>query len=788
MPEADVDATLARGRFGDPVDALRHLDQALPGLERGPDVDALLLTLFARALLIRMASRPTADVIDAANDLERAALERRAPVWGATATALRARARLDAGDVGTAMNELARVHLDQIGPTLAERPGLLLLDTLAGAYARMRLDERVDEVRGRLEESLAAATPADRAVHWSSWSTQLAARALDPVAAGRGDPDQALLERALSVSVRLDQLSPAVVPDQLRRAVQGVRALAAAYRGRPSEALRLLGQDAFGEAKDLPPLERQIVTLAAIHAHALVGSVATARSLDDAATPAPAGLPHLVLDACRARERLWLETHAGGSVVPVLGRLDDVLARIGWLGMDLVAQTARQMLEHQALRLESRTDPLTGVGNRRALDEELRHMLRFTPMPLALVLVDIDDFKQVNDAFTHVVGDEVLRRVAGCLVRELRAGDHLARYGGDEFIALLPRTGDQEARQVAQRMADSIARMAWFELADGLAVGVTTGSAALWSLTGRRPDRDAENLFRRADEALLEAKRRRAEGSPPVTDWPPSRRRDRPIVGDQPEVDHAWEPEPSPPGYSRPSYSEPSYPEPSYFQPSSSSPSSSSPSSQPSYSDPSVPASGYPEPTYPASAFPEPVSPEPAHSERTYSEPRYSEPAYPEPRYPGPAYPDEPAVPPRRSYLGEFAEPERFADPPPPWHMANGSYGGDVNGIDRSGVPSGPQRVRSGLSSGGLRIEDEAAAAVEAEVNGQAGGFPGGPSRRHPTVIDLSQGSGRRERSEPDRFDANRFDADRFDPDEFDPGRFDSDRFNRDTFDQDRLD
>jgi diguanylate cyclase (GGDEF)-like protein len=176
--------------------------------------------------------------------------------------------------------------------------------------------------------------------------------------------------------------------------------------------------------------------------------------------------------------------------------------------------------------VESRTDPLTGAGNRRALDEELRHMLRFTPMPLALVLVDIDDFKQVNDAFTHVVGDEVLRRVAECLSRELRVGDHLARYGGDEFIALLPRTGDQEARQVAQRMSDAIATLPWGELADGLSVRVSTGSSALWSLTGRRPDRDAENLFRRADEALLDAKRRRARG---VTEpaWPVGGRRRR---------------------------------------------------------------------------------------------------------------------------------------------------------------------------------------------------------------------------------------------------------------------
>jgi diguanylate cyclase (GGDEF)-like protein len=524
VPEADVEAVVAWGRFTDAGEALQQLEHALPGLERGVDHRALLLALHGRAVLTRLAGRPLPEVVEAADVLERAADERRAPVWSATAMALRARARLDAGEIGAAMNELAGVHLHQLTPASPDRAGPLLLDALAGAYSRLRLDERVDEVRSRLE-GLAAALPLDRAIHWASWSAQLAARALDPVAAGRGEPDQSLLERAIAVSARLDELPGSVVPDQLRRGVQGVRALAAAYRGRPSEALRLLGQDAFGEPRNLQPLERQIVTLAAIHAHALVGSVATARSLDEAATPAPAGLPHLVLEACRARERVWLETHAGGDIVAVLTRLDDVLARIGWLGMDLVAETARQVLEHQVLRVESRTDPLTGVGNRRALDEELRRMLRFTPMPLALVLVDIDHFKQVNDAFTHVVGDEVLRRVAECLGRELRVGDHLARYGGDEFIALLPRTGDQEARQVALRMSEAIGRLPWAELADGLTVGVSTGSAALWSLTGRRPDRDAENLFRRADEALLEAKRRRAGDGPAAVAWPSPRRR-----------------------------------------------------------------------------------------------------------------------------------------------------------------------------------------------------------------------------------------------------------------------
>src|SRR5919199_1121990 len=525
-PETDVDALIAWGRFTDAGEALAQLEQALPALEQGSDAPTLLLALYGRALLVRLAGGPLPDVVQACDLLERAALERRAPVWTATAAALRARARLDGGDVGAAMTDLSRVNVEQLGAALTGRGALLLLDTLAGAYAGLRLDERVQDVRERMEASIEAAMPLDRAVHWAGWATQLAGRAMEDVAAGRGDPDHSLLERAVAVSARIEGLPRSAVPARLHRGVQGVRALAAAYRGRPSEALRLLGRDAFGEPRDLPPLERQIVTLAAIHAHALVGSVATARSLDDRASAAPASLPHLVLDACRPRERLWLETHAGGSVVPVLTRLDEVLARIGWLGMDLVAQTARQVLEHQALRLESRTDPLTGVGNRRALDEELRHMLRFTPLPLALVIVDIDDFKQINDAYTHVVGDEVLRRVAASLSRQLRLGDHLARYGGDEFIALLPRTGDQEARQVARLMSDAVVALPWGDLAGGLSVRVSTGAAALWSLTGRRPDRDAENLFRRADEALLESKRRRTrtDGQP---GWPVGGRRRR---------------------------------------------------------------------------------------------------------------------------------------------------------------------------------------------------------------------------------------------------------------------
>ncbi len=515
----DLDELIAEGWWGDTGAALRRLEEILPELEHGAHKDALFLGLYGRVMLQRLAGVPVADVLVACDTLERVAVEARCPVWTASACALRASLRMDSGDVGAAMVDLARVDLEQIGDGLETAAGARLLHVLATAYARLRLVERLDEIRARLDESSATLRPVTRATHWAAWASELAGRAMEPLASGSGEPDQRLLGRAVEVADRVSALEGGVVLPRLRRTVDGVRAVAAAYRGRPSEALRLLGPDAFGDPKDLAPLERQVVRLAAMHAHALVGSIATARSLDDAAVDTSAALPHLVLEVCRARERLWLEIQAGGDVVPVLHRLTGLLVRLGWQGMDLVKDTARQALEHQALRTESRTDPLTGAGNRRALDEDLRQILRFSPLPMSLVLVDVDDFKGVNDRFTHVIGDEVLRRVAGSLSGRLRVGDRLLRYGGDEFVVLLPRTGDQEARQVAARMSAAIAALPWGELAEGLDVRITTGCAALWSLTGRRPERDAEQLFRRADEALLEAKRQRPGRQPADRPW-----------------------------------------------------------------------------------------------------------------------------------------------------------------------------------------------------------------------------------------------------------------------------
>ncbi|MFN8075965.1 MAG: diguanylate cyclase [Kineosporiaceae bacterium] len=503
-----------------------ELESLAAELEAGTDAEALLQALHARLWAVHHSGARLEHSLEAADDLRAAAAARREGVWTAVGHACRGLIRVEAGQAGAALPDLAEAELQVGGATVGaatSAPGervapFLLMDTLARAYARLRLPERsafLREEATRLPEGHRAD---DEAEFRAAWAADLAVQALEPLAMGTGVPDPAVLSRAEQVGAALGRMPSEVVGERLGRGQDAVRALAAAYHGQPTAALRLLGRNAFGEARDLPPLQRQIATLAAMKAHVLVGSLASARSLDEAASATPAPTVHVVLDICRARERAWLEAHAGGDVQPVLHRLSALLVRLSWQALDLVADTARQALEQHATREESRTDALTGVGNRRALDEELRHLLRFAALPLSLVLVDVDHFKHVNDAFTHVVGDEVLRRVATALAGQLRTGDRLLRYGGDEFVVLLPETGDAEAHRVAQRMTQAVADVDWAAVHDDLAVSVTSGCAALWSLTGRRPDADAERLFRRADEALLEAKRSRTATPEPTPD------------------------------------------------------------------------------------------------------------------------------------------------------------------------------------------------------------------------------------------------------------------------------
>ncbi len=167
---------------------------------------------------------------------------------------------------------------------------------------------------------------------------------------------------------------------------------------------------------------------------------------------------------------------------------------------------SQQHLEEACRELEmlANTDVLTGLPNRRflldRLNEEAAEADRFG-RPLSFVLLDVDHFKRVNDRCGHPAGDEVLRQVARLLRAGLRRYDVAARFGGEEFAILLPGTGSEVAREVAERARRCLAGSD-IEIAEDEILRVT----ASFGVAERRPGEPVAELVRRADDALYRAK------------------------------------------------------------------------------------------------------------------------------------------------------------------------------------------------------------------------------------------------------------------------------------------
>lgn len=215
--------------------------------------------------------------------------------------------------------------------------------------------------------------------------------------------------------------------------------------------------------------------------------------------------------AARGRDRrsvVWLPLRANaselGAMVGVSGRSAHVDPGLLDTAAVLAAHVATSLDAAFALqreRLSAMTDPLTGILNRRGLEERLERELTLAQsrrMPLSLLVIDCDDFKEINDRAGHEFGDALLREIADVLSRSLPEGAEAARLGGDEFVVMLPDAGSDAAEalgaQIRTRLAEGLTD-AGFPL--GVSAGVST-----YPFDGATPT----FLLRTADQALYAAK------------------------------------------------------------------------------------------------------------------------------------------------------------------------------------------------------------------------------------------------------------------------------------------
>jgi diguanylate cyclase (GGDEF)-like protein/PAS domain S-box-containing protein len=183
---------------------------------------------------------------------------------------------------------------------------------------------------------------------------------------------------------------------------------------------------------------------------------------------------------------------------------------------DRITLLARELAQtNERLEQLASTDALTGLYNRRAFDDQLIAQVRLMKRmgrPISLLLVDVDDFKQYNDRYGHLAGDQVLITIAGLLSQNIRASDIIARFGGEEFVVILPDTTGLAALQLAERLRLAIDVHPWE--ADRLTISL---GAATLEFTERSPAGGADEqtrLFSEADQALYHSK---SEGRDRVT-------------------------------------------------------------------------------------------------------------------------------------------------------------------------------------------------------------------------------------------------------------------------------
>lgn len=166
---------------------------------------------------------------------------------------------------------------------------------------------------------------------------------------------------------------------------------------------------------------------------------------------------------------------------------------------------------HTLVNLQAHIDSLTGLPNRRALDERLETECQHASLynlPLAFLMMDLDNFKDINDTYGHLVGDEVLQAIGQAIAASTRNGDFLARYGGDEMALILPETPLEEVGAIEDRIREAVAACRLPLIPDQTQrISISIGRTMLASNS-----QDWVELIKAADQALYKAKKRKGKG------------------------------------------------------------------------------------------------------------------------------------------------------------------------------------------------------------------------------------------------------------------------------------
>ncbi len=335
----------------------------------------------------------------------------------------------------------------------------------------------------------------------------------------------------------------------------------------PAEQCAVLGA-AFalaGPGREHVPRLQRLAELANFTSDRIVVAIATGRSLErdgllDEAIAAltaahdtlPDGAdrsePMLQLALSRQLARLQAELTPGGSGTAPIRDYATALEAEMWslrqariAAMRIQAEHLRLAREHDVATEQALSDPLTGLPNRRAMDSLLtRELGTGLSDGCAVALVDVDGFKEVNDRHSHAVGDEVLQAVAVALRESLRTDDTVARYGGDEFVVVLPGTGLAAAGSALRRAVRAVAQLPTASVAGvTLSAGVVELRGPLATGTAADGGHDTtESVLARADAAMYRQAARRQPGGgrhkPPSVPAPePSARPPRRIAAHQ---------------------------------------------------------------------------------------------------------------------------------------------------------------------------------------------------------------------------------------------------------------